>query len=266
MVCCEKPLSSVDFCSHAVGRRDLGDYYHFRHLLRCSIIFLISLCLKMNHKALHSSQRVGIFIDTQNLYHSARTKYNAHVNYKSLVEHAVGKRQLVRAFAYVIRSETHEESKFIDALAELGIEIREKDLQVFYSGEKKADWDVGIAIDIVRMNEKLDVIVLVSGDGDFTEVLKYVRSRGLRAEVMAFKKTTSKTLLTEADSYIDLGEDPARFLIPTSKAPGKIRRKGYKPRKLIVRGKKIDQRDVKTSASSAINKTSKPGLKKINKP
>lgn len=165
----------------------------------------------------HPAQRVGIFIDTQNLYHSARSIFKSHVNYRSLVDNAVAGRQLVRAFAYVIRSESHEEAKFIEALSDLGIEIRLKDLQIFYSGEKKADWDVGIAIDIVRMSEKLDAVVLVSGDGDFTEVLKYVRSRGLRAEVMAFKKTTSSMLLTEADSYIDLGAEPGKYLIPTSR-------------------------------------------------
>lgn len=174
--------------------------------------------------ALHPAQRVGIFIDTQNLYHSARSNYKSHVNYRALLEAAVANRHLVRAFAYVIRSEGQDESKFVDALAELGIEIREKDLQVFYSGEKKADWDVGIAIDIVRMSEKLDAVVLVSGDGDFTEVLKYVRSRGLRAEVMAFKKTTSSTLLTETDLYTDLGANPGKFLIPTSRATKSSRR------------------------------------------
>jgi uncharacterized LabA/DUF88 family protein len=171
----------------------------------------------MNKTLLHKAQRVGIFIDTQNLYHSARSNYNANVNYKGLVEEAVSGRQLVRAFAYVIKSETAEESKFFDALNDLGIETRVKDLQVFYNGEKKADWDVGIAIDIVRLSEKLDVVVLVSGDGDFAEVLKYVRSRGIRAEVMAFKKTTSMMLVDEADSFYDLGSNPGKLLIPTGK-------------------------------------------------
>jgi len=171
----------------------------------------------MKKSPLHPAQRVGIFIDTQNLYHSARSSFHSHVNYKALVENAVAGRQLVRAFAYVIRSESSEESKFFDALTDLGIETRVKDLQVFYSGEKKADWDVGIAIDIVRLSEKLDAVVLVSGDGDFTEVLKYVRSRGIRAEVMAFRKTTSSKLLEEADTFYDLGADPAKYLIPISK-------------------------------------------------
>jgi len=169
----------------------------------------------------YPSQRVGIFIDTQNLYHSARSNYRAHVNYKGLIDAALSGRQLIRAFAYVIKAESTDESKFFDALTDMGIETRVKDLQVFYSGEKKADWDVGIAMDIVRLSEKLDVVVLVSGDGDFTEVLKYVRSRGIRAEVMSFRKTTSAMLTEEADNFIDLGADPARFLIPLAKPSGK---------------------------------------------
>ncbi|MBD3327824.1 NYN domain-containing protein [Candidatus Peregrinibacteria bacterium] len=171
----------------------------------------------------HAAQRVGIFIDTQNLYHSAKSFYNSHVNYKALVQEAVSGRHLVRAIAYVIRSEAMTETKFFDALVDLGIETRVKDLQVFYSGEKKADWDVGLAIDIVRLSEKLDTVVLVSGDGDFTEVLKYVRSRGLRAEVISFKKTSSAVLTSEADAFTDLGSDPGKFLIPVS---GKLLKSG----------------------------------------
>lgn len=166
----------------------------------------------------HTHQRVGIFIDTQNLYHSARSLFNSNVNYKNLVEAAVSGRRLVRAFAYVIKSESSDESKFFEALTELGIETRVKDLQIFYSGEKKADWDVGIAMDIVRLSEKIDSVVLVSGDGDFLEVLRYVKSRGIRAEVMAFKKTTSAKLLEETDDFTDLGGEGGKFLIPQGKA------------------------------------------------
>jgi uncharacterized LabA/DUF88 family protein len=181
----------------------------------------------MDELFFQKNQRVGIFIDTQNLYHSARSNFQAHVNYQTMVEAALQGRQLVRAFAYVIRSEGRDETKFFDALTDLGIEMRVKDLQVFYTGEKKADWDVGIAIDIVRMTEKLDAIVLVSGDGDFLEVLRYVKSRGVRAEVMAFRKTTSSQLMEEVDAFYDLGADPERFLIRVRKTGrGKMFGKG----------------------------------------
>lgn len=161
-----------------------------------------------------SHQRVGVFIDTQNLYHSARSMFNSRVNYPAIMEAALNGRQLVRAFAYVIKSGQGDESKFFDALDELGIEPRIKDLQIFYGGEKKADWDVGISIDIVRMVQKLDVVVLVSGDGDFAEVLKYVKSRGARAEVIAMTGSISSILLAETDHFIDLAKDKKRFLYP----------------------------------------------------
>lgn len=204
-----------------------------------------------NKEVKHKSQRVGIFIDTQNLYHSARSNYHANVNYKALVEEAVSGRRLVRAFAYVIKSDTGEENKFFDALVDLGIETRVKDLQVFYNGEKKADWDVGIAIDIVRMCEKLDVVVLVSGDGDFTEVMKYVRSRGIRAEIMAFKKTTSMLLVNESDAFIDLGDNPAKYLIPVSRQSSS--RQSNKPR-------------MDSNRSSSDKQRMQPGRPNVNKP
>lgn len=190
----------------------------------------------MTPKYSNASQRVGIFIDTQNLYHSARSNFHANVNYQTLVETAVGGRRLIRAFAYVIKSDSNEESKFFEKLNELGIETRVKDLQIFYSGEKKADWDVGIAIDIVRMSEKLDAVVLVSGDGDFLEVLRYVKSRGIKAEVMAFKKTTSQKLLEEADVFYDLGAADRKFLIPIGKPMAARGMGGMKPRAKGMRG------------------------------
>lgn len=160
----------------------------------------------------YSAQRVGVFIDAQNLYHSARSMFKSRVNYRPLIKDLIGERLLIRAFAYVIRSKGEEEVKFFEALGELGIEIRVKDLQIFYGGEKKADWDVGISIDIVRMSEKLDVVVLMSGDGDFVEVLRFLKSRGVRTEVAAFGRSTSAKLIEEADSFLDIGEQKEKFL------------------------------------------------------
>ncbi len=168
--------------------------------------------------AAHPMQRVGIFIDTQNLYHSAKSKHRSNVNYDELIRAAVNGRQLIRAFAYVIKSEEHTEEKFFDALEDIGIEIRVKDLQVFHTGVKKADWDVGIAVDMIRLTEKLDVVVLASGDGDFIEVIRYCQSRGVRVEVMAFEKTSNAALMDEADFYVDLGGDNGKYLLSSRKS------------------------------------------------
>ncbi len=183
--------------------------------------------------AAHPEQRVAIFIDTQNLYHSAKSNHRANVNYEELIKVGVHGRRLVRAFAYVIKSIENTEEKFFDALEDLGIEMRMKDLQIFHTGAKKADWDVGIAVDMIRLTEKVDVIVLGSGDGDFIEVIRYCQSRGVRVEIMAFEKTTNSKVIEEADYFIDLGDRGAGFLIGprrrTSRSPRPTRPPSPKP-------------------------------------
>ena len=122
----------------------------------------------------HKYQRVAVFIDAQNLYHSARSLFGGRVNFKNLLQTAVSGRQLIRAFSYVIRTKTGEEKSFFEALTKLGIENREKDLQEFFGGAKKGDWDVGIVMDIIKLMPKLDVVVLASGDGDYIPLLEYL--------------------------------------------------------------------------------------------
>jgi len=130
----------------------------------------------------------------------------------------VGDRQLVRAFAYVIRADKDEESSFFEALQSRGYELKEKSLLTFHGGNQKGDWDIGIAIDIIALCDKLDAIVLVSGDGDFAPLMDYVKQRGCRAEVMAFGSSASSQLREAADAVFDLSAEPKRFLIPRSKA------------------------------------------------
>jgi uncharacterized LabA/DUF88 family protein len=125
----------------------------------------------------------------------------------------VAGRKLIRATAYAIRTESKDEMPFTDALAEQGFEVKLKDLQIFAGGAKKADWDVGIAIDAIKLADKLDVIVLVSGDGDYLPLVSYLQNnKGCLVEVMAFRKTCSSRLIEEADDFIDLGSDK-KFLI-----------------------------------------------------
>ena len=151
-------------------------------------------------------QRVEVLIDVQNLYHSAKNLYHARVNFQEVLKSAVAGRKFIRAFGYVIRTKTGEETPFFDALSKIGIETRVKDLQEFYGGAKKADWDVGIVIDAIRTAPALDVVVLVSGDGDFIPLVEYLKNQGKRVEVMAFGRTTSLKLKETADEFIDLDE------------------------------------------------------------
>lgn len=161
----------------------------------------------------HKEQRVGILIDVQNMYHSAKNLYKKKVNFKAVLKTAVAGRNLIRAVAYAIRTETGEEKAFCEALTKFGIEVKTKDLQIFAGGMKKGDWDVGIAVDAIRLAKALDVIVLISGDGDFIPLIDFLKNQGIQAEVIAFSKSASFKLKETADDFIDLGEGTEKYLI-----------------------------------------------------
>lgn len=161
----------------------------------------------------HKEQRVGVFVDVSNMYHSARHLYRQKVNFKEVLRTAVAGRKLIRAIAYVIKAETELEQGFFEALEKSGFEVKAKDLQVFWGGQKKGDWDVGITVDMIKMGPKLDVMVLVSGDGDFQPLLEYLKSLGHRVELIAFGKSASKKLIEEADDFTDLDKEVKRHLI-----------------------------------------------------
>lgn len=158
-------------------------------------------------------QRVGVFIDVQNLYHSARNLYKTRVDFSQILKTAAADRKLIRAFAYVIKTKSGEERLFFEALTGIGIETRVKDLKEFFSGAKKADWDVGLCVDAIRTSPNLDVVVLVSGDSDFVPLVEYLRNQGKRVEVMAFERTAAHELIAAADEFINLEVNARRYLL-----------------------------------------------------
>ena len=172
---------------------------------------------------MHPDQRVGIFIDVQNIYHSAKNLYQSRVNFDQLVKTLTENRPLIRAVAYVVKSEgvlpgeiRHDgggEGSFFEALRKAGIELRLKDIQVFPGGAKKSDWDVGMAVDAIRMANSLDVVILVTGDGDFIPLVEYLKwGMGKQVEVGAFTRTTSGKLRDVADKFIELESIPKILL------------------------------------------------------
>jgi len=162
----------------------------------------------------HKDQRIGVFVDAQNMYHSARNLFQSRVNFKNVLEVAVSGRILIRAITYVIKTESGEEKSFFEAMEKLGFEIKEKDLQIFPGGQKKADWDVGLAVDTIKLADKLDVVVIVSGDGDYEPLVEYLKiNKGCRVETVAFGESTSSKLRDVADEFTDLSKDKKRFLI-----------------------------------------------------
>lgn len=175
----------------------------------------------------HKEQRVAVFIDAQNMYHTAKNLFGHKVNFGKIVEDAVGGRKLVRAIAYVIASEAGDEKNFFEALNKAGIETRVKDLQVFSSGAKKADWDVGLAVDAITMAPKVDSVVLLSGDGDFVPMVEYLQIHsGIQVEVAAFGRSSSQKLVEAVDDFMDLADHPEKYLIGFHRRRGGGRGRG----------------------------------------
>lgn len=166
----------------------------------------------------HKEQRVAVLIDVQNMYHSAKNLYSARVNFKEVLRTAVAGRKLIRAIAYLVETESGEEKSFIGALAKIGIEVKTKDLQVFYGGLKKADWDVGIAIDAIKLSPSVDVIVLISGDGDYLPLVEYLKNQGRQVEAIAFGKSTSSKLREAVEDFTDLSANPSQYLLKIKNA------------------------------------------------
>ena len=187
----------------------------------------------------HPEQRVAIIIDTQNLYHSAKNLYKSKVNFGAVVKAALGERKLIRAVSYVVNTESGEEQPFFEALEKIGIEIKTKDLQIFYGGAKKADWDVGMAVDAIKMAHKVDAIVLATGDGDFIPCVEYVKSLGCQVEAITFGRSASSGLKEVVDDFIDLDEDPGEYLIGYRRPRG--RAKGTKPKAKVSLKQQIKQ-------------------------
>ena len=190
----------------------------------------------------HEHQRVAIFIDAQNLYHSAKNLYKAKVNFGNVVKAVLGDRELIRAIAYVVNTESGEEQPFFEALEKSGIEIKTKDLQIFFGGAKKADWDVGMAVDAIKHAQKVDAIILLTGDGDFIPLVEYVKSQGCQVEGASFGRSSSSRFREVLDDFIDLDEDPTQFLL------------GYRSRKSATK---------RTNSRSRKSATKKTAVSKV---
>lgn len=221
----------------------------------------------------HKEQRVGIFIDTQNLYHSAKNLYHARVNFGAIMKEAVAGRSLIRAIAYVITTESGEEKNFFEALGKLGIETKTKNLQIFMGGAKKADWDVGLAVDAISLAPKLDTIIIASGDGDFCPLVEYLKiNQGCQVEVISFGKSSSAKLKEVADEFIDMCEMPKKYVINPSMY-GSYANRGQDTRgtgetsAVIGENATEDQMpDESTRLSKARNPKARPAQRNVPKP
>lgn len=157
------------------------------------------------------SHNVGVFVDVSNLFYSAKSA-GVEVNYCRLLELTVSGRDLIRASAYTgVDPENPNQRKFIDFLRSNGYKVICKDIHKYEGGRIKANLDIEIAVDIMLLSENLDVVVLVSGDGDFVRLVEAIQMKGVRCEVIGFGISTSNELIEAADHFTEIGSLPGIF-------------------------------------------------------
>jgi uncharacterized LabA/DUF88 family protein len=175
-------------------------------------------------------ERVAVFVDGANLYHSIKSYYRGVLDYDRLLDAAVGERKLLRATFYIVEKQETDESQgtastrsFVYNLNKFGYKVRSKPLVVHESltpeGERtvshKGDWDIGVVVDMMRLADHADTYVLVSGDGDYVEAVEYLQSeKGIRVEVISAAQCTSQALLDVCDQHTDLADIPDLFRRP----------------------------------------------------
>jgi uncharacterized LabA/DUF88 family protein len=162
-------------------------------------------------------QRVGVFIDVQNMFYAAKHLYNSKLNFARLLDYIGRGRPLVRSIAYVVQTPEIDQSNFLAMLRSNGYEIRSKDLKQRPDGSAKGDWDMGLALDALAMSDRLDVVAIVSGDGDFVDLVNFLKARGVRVEVYSFPYSTAEELRYAATEYFQMGTE---MVINPSQRPG----------------------------------------------
>jgi uncharacterized LabA/DUF88 family protein len=150
---------------------------------------------------------VGIFVDVQNMFYSAKNLYHGRLDFEKFLNLALQERKLIRATAYIVKTPEIDQSKFINLLKNNEYVVKTLDLKTGMNGYAKGNWDVGIVMDIFELADKVDVIALASGDGDFVPLVKYLQKRGIRVEVYAFTYNTAIDLKDCADMFYPLQED-----------------------------------------------------------
>ncbi|MHC4916693.1 MAG: LabA-like NYN domain-containing protein [Planctomycetota bacterium] len=151
-------------------------------------------------------QRVGLFVDVQNMFYSAKHLYQAKINYRRLLEDLSGGRQLVRAVAYLVTKPEVDQTAFVDALTRLGYEIKIKYLKIRPDGSAKGDWAMELSLDVMAMAPRLDTVVLVTGDGDYVPLIDRLKVMGVRTEVVGFPQNTATELMNSAHAFVAIDD------------------------------------------------------------
>ncbi len=174
------------------------------------------------------NQRVGVFIDVQNMFYATKNLYGSKLNYSKLLDYIARGRDLVRSVAYVVQTPEIDQSNFLTMLRSNGYEVRSKELKQRPDGSCKGDWDMGLALDALSMAERLDVVAIVSGDGDFVDLVTFLKARGVRVEIYSFPYSTAEDLRATATEFYQMG--PEIVMNPTRAFSNFETREGREPR------------------------------------
>jgi uncharacterized LabA/DUF88 family protein len=150
-------------------------------------------------------EKIGIFVDVQNIYYTCRQAYQANFDYNKFWAEAIADRELVCAYAYATDRGDAKQMQFQAILHAIGFTVKLKPVLKRLDGSTKADWDIGIALDVYEAAPDLDTVILLSGDGDFGMLLQRIRERfETGAEVYGVPKLTSDILTTQATKFIPI--------------------------------------------------------------
>jgi len=159
------------------------------------------------YRARREDLRVGVFVDVQNMFYAAKKQFEARLDYAKLISYVLKGRRLIQARAYVIENPEIDQSGFFSLLSHHSFEIRKKPLIQRADGSQKGDWDMEIALDILNVADQLDVVALMSGDGDFVSLVETVKAKGPKVEVYGFPQNTAIDLKEIADEFFPIGSD-----------------------------------------------------------
>ncbi len=153
-------------------------------------------------------KKIAIFVDVQNIYYTTRQAYGRQFNYKKLWQRVSNEGEIVEANAYAIHRGDDKQLKFQNALKHIGFTVKLKPYIQRSDGSAKGDWDVGIAIDVLDVAQKVDTVVLLSGDGDFGLLLNKIRrDNNVTADVYGVPALTANSLIDAASIYHCIDED-----------------------------------------------------------
>jgi len=155
-----------------------------------------------------SLPKISIFVDVQNIYYTCRQVYKSSFDYNKFWAEVTNGREVVNAFAYATERGDRKQAEFQNILRAIGFTVKLKPMLKRHDGSAKADWDVGIALDIYEQAEKCDSVVLAPGDGDFNILLQRIKKRfNTDTEVYGVAKLTSDLLIREAKKFIAIDEN-----------------------------------------------------------